>query len=165
MKKIILIENQHKAAGVCISNYLDFDFFSFQDWLFEEINSGKETGELIKKIYETGKQPPDEYITSIIKEKIINLKKNGIIISGFPQTLVQAKNFNKFLFDRKINPAIFLYFETQYEISENYGEFNFDKIYVKDKKLIKEIYKTNNVVIKQGVLAKEAADIITAKKF
>lgn len=81
------------------------------EMLREEIASGSEIGEKVKKIIDMGKFPSDDLIIDIVRKKLSELGKNihGIVFDGFPRTLPQAVELEK-LFEGGDLPSPIVFF-------------------------------------------------------
>ena len=80
------------------------------DILREEISRKTELGKIAESYITTGQLVPDKMIIDILLKSIQNddRKSNGIILDGFPRTLVQAEALEEILEDhnRKISVLI-----------------------------------------------------------
>ena len=80
----------------------DFFQISTGDILRESVNSGSSDGKKIKKIMEDGQLVPDNLVIKIIIDSINSLTFKNIIFDGFPRNLVQAKELDKALLQKKL---------------------------------------------------------------
>ncbi|MEC9292815.1 MAG: adenylate kinase [Chloroflexota bacterium] len=65
------------------------------DMLRSEVASGTELGLLAKKFMDSGELVPDSDIIAMIQQHIAD--PEGVLLDGFPRTLVQAKSLDKAL--------------------------------------------------------------------
>ncbi len=73
------------------------------DMLRAAAASGSELGRQARKVMEAGQLMPDTIIIAMIAERIDRPDtKNGIILDGFPRTIVQAEALDRLLADRGI---------------------------------------------------------------
>lgn len=110
MKEVVLIMgslfcNKETYAKI-LSQKKNYKFLNMEELVKEEILSNTKIGSAIKKHNEANIIVPDEYYIMLVKNSIINLKENGIVICGFPSSVFQAKMIDSFLFSRKNNQAI-----------------------------------------------------------
>ncbi|MDW8192467.1 MAG: adenylate kinase [Synergistota bacterium] len=61
------------------------------DMLREAVSKGTELGKKANEYMRKGLLVPDEIIIEMIKEKLLETHKNGLIFDGFPRTINQAK--------------------------------------------------------------------------
>lgn len=105
MKNIILIGPPGCGKGTqskLISERLGFEHISTGDLIREEQKKGTAIGKIAKELADKGNYLPDDIVTSLVKQKIIDSKNtNGFIFDGFPRTIDQAKSLDEFLFIRK----------------------------------------------------------------
>ncbi len=69
------------------------------DLLREEMKSGSELGNKVKKYVEDGDLVPDEIVIQMIEKKLSQGDSNskGYMLDGFPRTTVQAEDLDKIL--------------------------------------------------------------------
>ena len=78
----------------------------------QEIAEKTEVGIVAKKYIDQGKLVPDNYLFTIVNERLGRLDcKDGYILDGFPRTLNQANGLEKIMdgFEHSLNRAISLY--------------------------------------------------------
>jgi len=117
MKKIIvMIETpslNKKQHAELLSQKLGYKYFSMEDVINEEIKNKTKIGLIMEKYSSSNILAPDEYSIMLMKDAIINLKENGIVFDGFPQSVAQAKSLDSFLFSRKTNKPIPILFDSE----------------------------------------------------
>lgn len=105
MKNIILIGPPGCGKGTqskLLSQRLGLEHISTGDLIREEQKKGTAIGKLATKLIDNGNFLPDDIVTSLVKQKIIDSKNDvGFIFDGFPRTVNQAKSLDEFLFNRK----------------------------------------------------------------
>lgn len=105
MKNIILIGPPGCGKGTqskLLSQRLGFEHISTGDLIREEQKKGSAIGKLAKNLSDNGNFLPDEIVTTLVKQKIIDSKNtDGFIFDGFPRTVDQAKSLDEFLFNRR----------------------------------------------------------------
>jgi len=105
MKNIILIGPPGCGKGTqskLLSQRLGLEHISTGDLIREEQTKGTAIGKLATKLIDHGNFLPDDIVTSLVKQKIIDSKNDsGFIFDGFPRTVNQAKSLDEFLFNRK----------------------------------------------------------------
>lgn len=110
MKKIIVMleppSSDKKTHAELLSEKLGYKYFSMKDVIDKEIKNETKIGLILEKYSKSQTQAPDEYAIMLMKEFIINLKEDGVVFNGFPQSVAQAKALDSFLFSRKINKPI-----------------------------------------------------------
>lgn len=78
--------------------YFNYLHFSTGDMLRNEVKNETEIGKKVKQIMNSGQLVSDDIVVEIIKKNIIkNKNKNGVILDGFPRTVVQADKLNEIL--------------------------------------------------------------------
>jgi adenylate kinase len=106
MKNIILIGPPGCGKGTqskLLSQRLGFEHISTGDLIREEQKNGTAIGKLATKLIDNGNFLPDDIVTSLVKQRIIDSKNDaGFIFDGFPRTINQAKSLDEFLFNRHI---------------------------------------------------------------
>lgn len=107
MKNIILIGLPGSGKGTQskkLSQELGFEHISTGDLIREEQAKGSSIGELATKLSDQGNFLPDDIVTTLVRQKIIDSKnKVGFVFDGYPRTVDQAKHLEEFLFNRR-NP-------------------------------------------------------------
>lgn len=75
-----------------------FQFVEAGELVREGAKKKTKFGSYLRKIHKAGKHLPDKIIGHLIYEKLKKLKKNrGVLIDGYPRTIGQAKDLEKFL--------------------------------------------------------------------
>jgi len=95
--------------GKELAKYLNVEIFSTGDMIREEIAAKTDFGNTLKEFSTKGLLVPDDLVTNMLLEKIktfeninnnnndnvmVNGKKNGFILDGFPRSLNQAKKLD-----------------------------------------------------------------------
>jgi len=105
MKNIIIIGLPGSGKGTQskkISQELGFEHISTGDLIREEQSRGTAIGDLATRLADQGNFLPDDIITTLVRQKIIDSKNNvGFIFDGYPRTVDQAKSLDEFLYNRK----------------------------------------------------------------
>jgi adenylate kinase len=105
MKNVILIGPPGCGKGTqskLLSQRLGFEHISTGDLIREEQQKGSAIGKLAKRLSDNGNFLPDDIVTTLVKQKIIDSQnKAGFIFDGYPRTVDQAKSLDEFLFMRK----------------------------------------------------------------
>jgi adenylate kinase len=121
MKKIIVVTGTlcsgKNAHSKLLAKNLNYKYCYVNDIVNEEIKNKTKIGLILEKYLNSGTKEPDEYLTMLIKEIIINLKEDGIVFNGFPKTVGQAKALDSFLFARKIKKPISIFLDTESVVS------------------------------------------------
>jgi len=94
-----------------ISEKLGLIHLSTGDLIREEQAKDSKIGKLATQLADKGNYLPDNIVTTMVKQKIIdNPKVAGFIFDGYPRTIEQAKALDDFLISRKtpISTVIFL---------------------------------------------------------
>ena len=116
MKKIIIVTGAPLSGkdihSKLIAEDLKYKLCSSDEIISEEIANKTKIGLIMEKYSQSETQVPDEYLIMLMKEKIINLKEDGIVFNDFPKTINQAKALDSFLFAKKINRPIPVLLET-----------------------------------------------------
>ena len=95
-----------------IKDKLRITHISTGELLRQEIDETTEVGIVAKKYIDQGKLVPDNYLFTIVNERLGRSDcKDGYILDGFPRTLNQANGLEKIMggFDHSLNRAISLY--------------------------------------------------------
>ena len=95
-----------------IKDKLRITHISTGELLRQEIAQTTEIGIVAKKYIDQGKLVPDNYLFTIVNERLGQPDcKDGYILDGFPRTLNQANGLEKIMggFDHSLNRAISLY--------------------------------------------------------
>lgn len=114
MKNIILMGPPGAGKGTqakFISEKLGLIHLSTGDLIREEQLKDSKIGKLATQLSDHGNFLPDNIVTTMVKQKIIdNPKAAGFIFDGYPRTIEQAKALDDFLIARKtpISKVIFL---------------------------------------------------------
>jgi len=156
MKKIIVMLGTplsgKKTHSKLLSEKLGYKYFSLNEVVAEEVKNKTKIGLILEKYSNTTTKAPDEYAIMLMKEYIINLKENGAVFYNFPQSVVQAKALDIFLFSRKNNKAIAIYLNTNPSVAikrmseENKKSFrDIMSEYDKKGRLISDYYAANRL--------------------
>lgn len=82
------------------------------DLLREEMKSGSDLGNKVKKFVESGDLVPDQIVIEMIEKKLTqnDLGVKGYMLDGFPRTTVQAEDLDKILakIGRPIDVALYM---------------------------------------------------------
>ena len=105
MKNIILIGLPGSGKGnqsKKISEELGLEHISTGDLIREEQTKGSAIGDLATRLADQGNFLPDEIVTTLVKQKIIDSKNNiGFVFDGYPRNVDQAKSLDEFLYNRR----------------------------------------------------------------
>jgi adenylate kinase len=105
MKKIVVIIGKPYSGKTThaklLAKKLNYKYFSCGEFVSNEIKNETNFGLIAKKYFDAVTTIPDEYFIRVIKEKLINLTEEGIVLDKFPKTIAQAKSLDSFLFKRK----------------------------------------------------------------
>lgn len=105
MKNIILIGPPGSGKGTqakLISNKLGLIHISTGDLIRAEKDKDSKIGKLAIQLADKGNFLPDNIVSTMVKQKIIdNPNANGFIFDGYPRTVEQAKSLDNFLTARK----------------------------------------------------------------
>jgi adenylate kinase len=105
MKNIILIGPPGAGKGTqakLISEKLGLIHISTGDLIREEQAKDTKIGKLANQMTDRGNFLPDNIVTTMVKQKVIdNPNAAGFIFDGFPRTVDQAKSLDEFLNSRK----------------------------------------------------------------
>jgi len=110
--KIIMLGNIGVGKGTQgrkISERFNIPYIATGDIFRENIRKETPLGKKVKNILKEGKLVPDELVNEIVFDKINNLE--GFVLDGFPRTLFQAEQLEKFLKSRN-NPLNFVIYLT-----------------------------------------------------
>ncbi len=96
-----------------LKDSLDLLHISTGDLLREEMKSGSDLGNKVKKFVNTGELVPDQIVIEMIKKKLTqkDLSSKGYMLDGFPRTTVQAENLDRILETIKLPIDFALYME------------------------------------------------------
>jgi adenylate kinase len=138
-----------KTHSELLSKKLGYKYFSLFDVMLDEIKNKTKIGLILEKYLISKTDIPDEYMIILMKDAIINLKEDGIVFNGYPQTIAQAKALDFFLFSRKMNKIapIFLKIESitsLLRISKKYDKDSFKPImanYANKMKMVESYYE------------------------
>jgi adenylate kinase len=105
MKNIILIGLPGSGKGTQSKKLVEkfgFEHISTGDLIREEQLNETTIGDLAKRMSDQGLYLPDDIISTLVKQKIIDSKNTvGFIFDGYPRTVDQAKTLDGFLYNRK----------------------------------------------------------------
>ncbi len=110
--KIVMLGNIGVGKGTQgrkISERFNIPYIATGDIFRENIRKETPLGKKVKNILKEGKLVPDEVVNEIVFDKINNLE--GFVLDGFPRTLFQAEQLEKFLKLRN-NPLNFVIYLT-----------------------------------------------------
>ena len=110
--KIVMLGNIGVGKGTQgrkISERFNIPYIATGDIFRENIRKETPLGKKVKNILKEGKLVPDEVVNEIVFDKINNLE--GFVLDGFPRTLFQAEQLEKFLKSRN-NPLNFVIYLT-----------------------------------------------------
>lgn len=112
-KVFIILGAQGSGKGTqakFIAKKLHLAYFSIGEELKSIRDKNTKLGNIVKKYYDKGLLTPEKYIDEIIGNVFKKLgKDHGIIIDGYPRTLVQAKFFEKNLKQYKLGNPLVIY--------------------------------------------------------
>ena len=63
----------------------------------DEMKKNTELGKVAAQYYNKGELVPDNIVTEMLKGKLIELEKKNFILDGFPRTVEQARDLEKFV--------------------------------------------------------------------
>ena len=91
------------TQGKLIMEKYNFPYISTGDILRDNIKNNTPLGLKVKSILNQGKLVDDELVNEVVFDKIKNL--DSFVIDGYPRTINQALNFEKFIsnFERRVN--------------------------------------------------------------
>lgn len=91
------------TQGKLIMEKYNFPYISTGDIFRDNIKNNTPLGLKVKSILNQGKLVDDELVNEIVFDKIKNL--DSFVIDGYPRTINQAVNFEKFIsnFERRVN--------------------------------------------------------------
>jgi adenylate kinase len=105
MKNIILIGlpgSGKNTQAKKLSSELGYQYISTTDLIKEEQEKGSTIGDLATKLDNYGSILPDDILTTLVKQKIIDSdNKVGFVFEEYPKTVDQAKMLDEFLYNRK----------------------------------------------------------------
>jgi len=98
-----------------LAEKLGIAHISLGDVLREEVRKGSDTGRKAKEFMDAGKLVPDELTIALTRQRLSQPDvKAGIIVDGFPRSLVQAEAFDKMTAELKLKVKV-IYFEIDEE--------------------------------------------------
>jgi adenylate kinase len=103
---IILLGAPGSGKGTQTKRFIEDEYkvISIGDLLRDEIKSGSDFGNKIKKLVESGKLVDDDIIGDLVQLELNKLKiKEGIVFDGYPRTIKQANMLDDLLNKMKIN--------------------------------------------------------------
>ena len=74
--------------------------------------SEKQENSKLKRSLASGELADDDFVISLVKEKISSYADSHLIFDGFPRNLVQAKELNKIMDDRNIKNKYVIHIQT-----------------------------------------------------
>lgn len=91
------------TQGKLIMEKYNFPYISTGDIFRDNIKNNTPLGLKVKSILNQGKLVDDELVNEVVFDKIRNL--DSFVIDGYPRTINQAVNFEKFIsnFERRVN--------------------------------------------------------------
>jgi adenylate kinase len=104
MKNIILIGLPGSGKGTQANKFqeIGYEHISTGDLIREEQKKGTAIGDLATRLSDQGNFLPDDIVTTLVKQKIIDSdNKIGFIFDGYPRTVDQAKSLDEFLYNRR----------------------------------------------------------------
>lgn len=110
--KIVILGNIGVGKGTQgrkLSEKFNIPYIATGDIFRENIKNETPLGRKVKSILEEGKLVPDEVVNEIVFDKINNLE--GFVLDGFPRTIFQAEQLEKFL-NSNANPLSFVFYLT-----------------------------------------------------
>lgn len=106
MKNIILIGLPGCGKGTQskkLSSELGFEHISTGDLIREEQAKNTAIGQLATRLADNGNFLPDDIVTTLVRQRIIDSKnKVGFIFDGYPRNVDQAKSLDEFLYNRQM---------------------------------------------------------------
>lgn len=108
---IILLGNSGAGKGTqgkLIMEKYNFPYIATGDIFRDNIKNNTPLGLKVKSILNQGKLVDDELVNEVVFDKIKNLE--SFIIDGYPRTINQAVNFEKFISDYKRKISLVFYF-------------------------------------------------------
>jgi len=108
--KIVMLGNIGVGKGTQgrkLSEKFNIPYIATGDIFRENIRNETPLGKKVKNILKEGKLVPDEVVNEIVFDKINNLE--DFILDGFPRTLFQAEQLEKFL-KLNNNPLDFVFY-------------------------------------------------------
>ncbi|PIS29622.1 adenylate kinase [Candidatus Saganbacteria bacterium CG08_land_8_20_14_0_20_45_16] len=98
-----------------LAEKLGIAHISLGDVLREEVRKGSDIGRKAKEFMDAGKLVPDELTIALTRQRLSQPDvKAGIIVDGFPRSLVQAEAFDKMTAELKLKVKV-IYFEIDEE--------------------------------------------------
>lgn len=105
MKNIILIGPPGCGKGTQSKKFIEigYEHISTGDLIREEQKKGTAIGELATRLSDHGNFLPDDIVTTLVKQRIIDSNnKIGFVFDGYPRTVDQAKALDEFLYNRSV---------------------------------------------------------------
>jgi adenylate kinase len=106
MKNIILIGLPGCGKGTQskkISSELGYEHISTGDLIREEQSKNTSIGQLATRLSDNGNFLPDNIVTTLVRQKIIDSKNTiGFVFDGYPRNVDQAKSLDEFLYNRQM---------------------------------------------------------------
>jgi len=114
-KVFIILGAQGSGKGTqakFIAAVMHLAYFSIGEELKKIRDKNTKLGKIVKKYYDKGLLLPEKYTTQIIVNAFKQLKvktQKGIIIDGYPRTMVQVKSFEKILKSNHLGDPLVIY--------------------------------------------------------
>lgn len=121
MKNIIFIAPPASGKGTqakLISKAYGIPHISTGDLLRDEVTSGSVYGKMIKYEMDSGNLISDDFIVSLLRNRINRVDcNNGYILDGYPRNVEQAKVYDNMLFDLKKEIGIVIFLDIDKELA------------------------------------------------
>lgn len=122
MKNIIFIAPPAAGKGTqakLVSSEYNIPHISTGDLLREEIASGSDLGESIKKEIDLGNLVSDKVITTLLRNRITSKDcQNGYILDGYPRNITQAKIYDELLKELNYEKGIVIFFDIDRDLAK-----------------------------------------------
>ena len=123
MKNIILIGLPGCGKGTQskkLSSELGYEHISTGDLIREEQAKNTAIGQLATRLSDNGNFLPDDIVTTLVRQKIIDSQnKVGFIFDGYPRNVDQAKSLEVFLYNRQIRIKAVIHIVIPDEVVKN----------------------------------------------
>ena len=98
-----------------LSTYFKLPVIAMGEIIRSEIKNESKLGLIVKDLVAAGNLVSDEYIVSIFEKAIENnIIKTGVILDGYPRTLLQSKSFYS-VFSNQYLPLKIVYLKTSFQ--------------------------------------------------